>query len=71
MGSCDECNFWMQEAPEKNGENGTCQRYPPVIFGMQSCQPKTWKKTVCGEFVPRIEWRPTAGVPFFLKKITP
>lgn len=53
IGACDECMFWQREKPEWNGEYGYCQRFPPVIFGKESCQPRTWRKTICGEFVER------------------
>ena len=54
MGQCKTCIYWMQHKPELNGEIGTCQRYPPVIVGVASLQPETWKNTVCGEHVERV-----------------
>lgn len=49
-GLCKDCLFWDQNRPDKNGQIGTCKRYPPVIVGRQSISPETHKMDWCGEF---------------------
>lgn len=53
IGVCNNCVYWCKDKPEKNGEYGVCQRYPPVIVGFEARQPITWKFTLCGEFKER------------------
>lgn len=57
---CKDCNFWDEDEPEPEQDEGKCKhgfcrRYPPVMVGDKYAYPYTDDFAWCGEFKQRVE----------------